>query len=278
MIASDFSTLLDKIETSFGTTLVNALETTSAKKTVATPTGMVMMIMNDDDDVYGDDVDDSSGDIRMILFTIFFYFLIVNVTAEVLRIENERQDHLSVYQTCSDEYKHELKSINNQRQSLLEQLQIIDNQVFKLNQAIIELDTKHENIMSTFNTRLIQLRSNNNTRSSSSAIDGSASNSNVLNSNIHIQNILHTIHTFEHQFADVLISQVIELSTNSDDVVMKINTQDPLSQKVTRNSVYLSMRVIIIIIIIITSFIIIIIIIYKSPPLSCHHHHTHHHP
>jgi len=269
MIASDFSTLLDKIETSFGTTLVNALETTSAKKTVATPAGMMMMIMNDDDDVYGDDVDDSSGDIRMIFFTIFFYFLIVNVTAEVLRIENERQDHLSVYQTCSDEYKHELKSINNQRQSLLEQLQIIDNQVFKLNQAIIELDTKHENIMSTFNTRLIQLRSNNNTRSSSSSIDGSASNSNVLNSNIHIQNILHTIHTFEHQFADVLISQVIELSTNSDDVVMKINTQDPLSQKVTRNSVNLSMRVIIIIIIIITSFIIIIIIIYKSPPSSC---------
>jgi hypothetical protein len=191
------------------------------------------------------------------------------VTAEVLRIENERQDHLSVYQTCSDEYKHELKSINNQRQSLLEQLQIIDNQVFKLNQAIIELDTKHENIMSTFNTRLIQLRSNNNTRSSSSSIDGSASNSNVLNSNIHIQNILHTIHTFEHQFADVLISQVIELSTNSDDVVMKINTQDPLSLKVKRNSVYLSMRFIIIIIIIITSFIIIIIIIYKSPPSSC---------
>ena len=189
-------------------------------------------------------------------------------TAEVLKIENERQDHLSVYQTCSDEYKHELKSINNQRQSLLEQLQIIDNQVFKLNQAIIELDTKHESIMSTFNTRLIQLRSNS-TISSSSSIDGSASNSNAFNSNIHIQNILHTIHTFEHQFADVLISQIIELSSNSDDVVMKINAQDPLSKKVTRNSVYFSMRVIIIIIIITTSFFIIIIIIYKSPPSSC---------
>ena len=188
-------------------------------------------------------------------------------TAEVLKIENERQDHLSVYQTCSDEYKHELKSINNQRQSLLEQLQIIDNQVFKLNQAIIELDTKHESIMSTFNTRLIQLRSNS-TISSSSSIDGSASNSNAFNSNIHIQNILHTIHTFEHQFADVLISQIIELSSNSDDVVMKINAQDPLSKKVTRNSVYFSMRVIIIIIIT-TSFFIIIIIIYKSPPSSC---------
>ena len=189
-------------------------------------------------------------------------------TAEVLKIENERQDYLSVYQTCSDEYKHELKSINNQRQSLLEQLQIIDNQVFKLNQAIIELDTKHESIMSTFNTRLIQLRSNS-TTSSSSSIDGSASNSNAFNSNIHIQNILHTIHTFEHQFADVLISQIIELSSNSDDVVMKINAQDPLTKKVTRNSFYFSMRVIIIIIIITTSFFIIIIIIYKSPPSSC---------
>lgn len=183
------------------------------------------------------------------------------MTAEVLKIENERHDHLSVYQTCSDEYKHELKSINNQRKSLLEQLQIVDNQVFKLNQLIMELDTKHESIMSTFNTRLIQLRSNNTSSSSSIGVSVSnSSSSNVFNSNIHIQNILNTIHTFEHQFADVLMSQVIALSSNSDDVVMKTNAQDPLSQKVTRNSVYLSMRVIVIIIIIISIIIIEIII------------------
>ena len=204
------------------------------------------------------------------MITIIFFPILVDVTAEVLKIENERHDHLNIYHTCNDEYKKELSSLNNQRQLLVEQLHSMDNQVLKLNQSIIELETKHDSIMSTFNTRLQQLHSNNSSSSSSS---------NVLNSNIYIQNILHTIHTFEHQFADVLMSQVITLSNDSsnrssnscssNDVVMKISAQDP---KVTRNNiVYLIMCVlfiiililIIILIIIITTTVVIIILILK---------------
>ena len=204
------------------------------------------------------------------------------------KIENERRDCMEVYHKCHSEYIHELESLNSQRQVLLEQLKVVDNKIVKMNQSILDLDSKHESTIATYNTKLHQLQ--HNTHGSTSSSGGINNNSNsIFSNNIHVQNILHTVNSLEHQFADVLISQLVSFNSSSNnigvigDTEMKSNSKDSSTIKVVTTNVHcISCAICIyyiaifdvtydlIIIIIINSIIIIIVIIINIILFLCH--------